>query len=163
MSDNGSKRPFGPHGEGCDCGQHAPEPDSDAPETTEEPFQMPKMFVSVGFDDTDLNELMFIGISDAYAAHLGNVVEQCAFDGEPLSNRQISHIIGGMMRGHALAMESAKLIQHNYVRMVTMFQEQAAAQAAEDEPTEDGHGLRNISDLFQAKPPEEEAEETDGS
>jgi hypothetical protein len=119
------------------------------------------MRVLVGYDPNNLNELIFCAVSDAISTHFLAALDTCEFAGEPLSTQQISHLFGGLMRGFALAKESAQVIQMNYARM--MMAGWAERNRLEEEPpgeeaeVHDLHDPDRISQLFERKPPPDAA------
>jgi hypothetical protein len=162
-SDNGGghKTPFGPHGEGCQCDEHRLPTDEEieeamAEDEPEEPT-VPEMFISIGTDRRDLNEMIFMAVSEAYASQLADICDQCKFVGEELTPRQIQAIVGGLMRGHAVARGSADAVKMNYMMLMMQARQEAEAKlAAEDAPEDEGeattHGLRDVTDLFERPP-----------
>ncbi len=169
---NGHKRPFGPHGEGCDCEPTGmpPKPD-DAAETVRAPAdrpqrpEIPPMRVVVGYDPNNLNELIFHAVSDAIATHFLAGVDTCDFDGDALNGRQLAHLLGGLMRGFALAKESAQIIQMNYAQLMMegmiaerrRLEEEAVAEPEPEEKQDGMAELHDIGKLFEKKPPPDAA------
>lgn len=160
-SDNGRKRGFGPHGEGCECEEYEQnEAKVEEPEPTETPDTGggPRLLFSVQSDPNDLTEMMFGAISDAYAQQLSDLLLFCEFDGVPLSERQVVRLIGAFMRGHAAAKSAAEAVRQNY--MLAAIRARMANQPTEAEiekvepPAEEGNGLRDVSELFREDPPE---------
>ena len=149
----GSKVPFGMHGEGCDCDEHAdvaePSPQDDAQTT---PAEMPDILVSIQ-QPKNLNELLFAAVAESFSAQLQSLLEQCAFEGEPLSARQIQHVLAALMRGHALAKQSAETIQYQYIKMAM---EAMEARKGEEVPPEENasedpkHSLLDINKLWES-------------
>jgi hypothetical protein len=130
----GSRRPFGPHGEDCQCDEHTAPYDQEEFEQEEEqaPSDDPSIVVIVGIDNMSLAELVMTAVSDAYSAHFQTAIEQCVVGGEPLSKAQIQHLTGGLMRGHALARSASERVTMQFYMMM---QQQAAREGAHEDPT----------------------------
>ncbi len=181
---NGKKRPFGPHGEGCDCGQEESHgekiPIEDGPE--ESPGARGMMMPSP-------HDSIFSATSDAFSSHFLNAIEACSVSGCPLDGRQIAFIMSALMQGFAQAKENARFIEYRYNQLIAMavaqnmgrrdeeteevLEEAGAApgpagpqlEVVPDPEPEEGHRLHDVSDLFTREPEAEEPEEpteTDG-
>lgn len=162
-SDNGRRRGFGPHGEGCECDDY--EQNLDNPEAPDDgtPVEPPadeydgptRTILSLQDDPNDPIELMFVAISDAYAQHMSDFILYCEHDDVPLNERQTIRLVGSLMRGHASAKSAVGAVQQHL--MLQAYRAHAAAMAAsEPEPEpEEGHGNRDISELFRETPPSE--------
>lgn len=154
--DNGRKRGFGPHGENCECDELTQEtPDVEVEEEPQVvPTEPPRMLISLRDNPNDLMELMFVAISDAFAQALSDAILYCGFDDVPLSERQIIRLTGAMMRGLALAKHSATVVQQNYILAAMQSEVQERQEAEPEEPAENEHGTRDVSDLFRQEPTE---------
>lgn len=148
MGSNGKgKRPFGPHGEGCECD---PETDQTAEEAhpPEEESRGVK-YVSLHHDDLHPIEVIMSGVSVSYASAFITAADVCTMDGVPLTNRQLVHLMAGIMKGHALARESAQIIWANFYRAYAEANPEPE-QASAKSPAQSA--LQDISELFYQKP-----------
>lgn len=157
--DNGRKRGFGPHGEGCECDEliqgHVEPVEEKQAEPQAEPEKPPRLLFSLRHDPNDLTEMMFSAVADAYSQAITDLLLYLDFDGVPLNERQVVRLYGALMRGHATAKSAAETVQQNY--MMIAMRARAAAQEdapAEEPPAEEGHGLRDVADLFTEGPQE---------
>lgn len=153
-SGNGkAPRPFGPHGEGCECDPEDVRSEEEAHPTEAVPH------VTLRGDDSHPIEVIMSAIAAAHAATFISAVDTCTMDGAPLTPRQITHLLAGIMRGHAIARETAQAIWANYYRM---YQESTGESTAAKEETKQSpatSALQDISELFHRKPDEDADDE----
>jgi hypothetical protein len=142
MSDgNGKGRdgqpPFGPHGEGCDCGEPHGE------ELPEEPEEEPRGHrVLTEYDPTNRHELVFAAVSDMLIQQFLITNETLMLEGNSLNRGQLTKLLGGMMRGFASAKEAAWIVEQHYDLLM------AEAEAEADEEPADPNPLENLKDTF---------------
>lgn len=146
-SSNGSRKPWGIHGEGCTCGtEHEHLEAEEQVAAPDKPGKRGPNTVFINQDENNLHEIVWSGVSDALASHLFSSFVTCGLDEEPLSDRQQIHLIAGAMRAFALAKEGAQIVESSYMRMLS-----SALPAITPEPdleTDKTVELKDVGELF---------------
>lgn len=165
---NGGKRPFGPHGEGCECEWEDGE--GDEPGDEEEAMAEAISGVSGEFSAEDpvspeerayarALELSLHAMAADFAENFLAGLDACAMDGNTLNRRQVIAMIATMMTGYESACQTAKDLERGlkaYALQARRLRKQAEAEARAEEPTR----LHDVSSIFTV-PSKEEQDDTD--
>ncbi len=155
MSNNGHKRPFGPHGEGCTCGQEGEHEHDEQASEQEIEEAIEGIEVSTDHEGSFAmlrrtpHETVFGVVAEAYARHFTMALEVCIMDGCALDARQISHFFSAMMQAHAQAKGTASIVEERYRELREAAE---SAQRAREKAEAAETNLENVADLFSREP-----------
>lgn len=149
-STNGHKRPFGPHGEGCECDPQQ-EPSNGGPAQPQsggdEPSTLPR--INITQDPTSVHEIAWSAASESFGLQVVSMLNTCAMEGNGLNERQCAHVIAGVLRGFALAKEVAAVVESHFAHLAAAGAAAAEAQQVAEERTQEFH---DIAEMFRHRP-----------